>query len=32
MGVVSYLTKPVDEHLLLDTLREALEHGSHVAD
>lgn len=32
MGVVSYLTKPVNERVLLDTLREALEHGSHAAD
>lgn len=28
MGVVSYLAKPVDERVLLKTLREALEHGS----
>ena len=32
MGVASYLTKPVDERILLDTLREALEHDSHAAD
>jgi FixJ family two-component response regulator len=32
MGVVSYLTKPLDERILLDTLREALEHRSHAAD
>lgn len=32
MGVASYLTKPVDERVLLDTLREALEHGDHAAD
>jgi FixJ family two-component response regulator len=32
MGVVSYLTKPVDEHILLDTLREALQYGSQAAD
>jgi FixJ family two-component response regulator len=30
--VVSYLTKPLDERILLDTLREALEHRSHAAD
>jgi FixJ family two-component response regulator len=32
MGVVSYLTKPVDERILLDTLREALQHDRHAAD
>jgi two-component system response regulator FixJ len=32
MGVVSYLTKPIDERILLDTLRGALQHGSHAAD
>ena len=32
MGVVSYLAKPVDERVLLQTLREALEHGSQTAD
>ena len=32
MGVVSYLTKPIDEHTLLDTVHEALEHGSHAGD
>jgi FixJ family two-component response regulator len=31
MGVVSYLAKPVDERVLLDTLREALQHGSQTA-
>jgi FixJ family two-component response regulator len=32
MGVVSYLTKPLDERLLLKTLRKALKHGSQAAD
>ena len=32
MGVVSYLAKPFDEHVLLETVREALEHGSQAAD
>jgi FixJ family two-component response regulator len=32
IGVVSYLPKPVDERILLETLREALAHGSQVAD
>ncbi|HEX2150478.1 MAG TPA: response regulator [Stellaceae bacterium] len=32
MGVVSYLAKPIDERVLLETLREALEHGSQTAD
>jgi FixJ family two-component response regulator len=32
MGVVSYLTKPLDERVLLETLREALQHGSQAAD
>ena len=32
MGVASYLAKPLDEHLLLETLREALEHRSQAAD
>jgi FixJ family two-component response regulator len=31
MGVVSYLAKPFNEHVLLDTVREALEHGRHAA-
>ena len=30
-GVVSYLAKPFNEHVLLETVREALEHGSHAA-
>lgn len=30
-GVVSYLAKPFDERVLLDTVREALEHGRHAA-
>ena len=32
IGVVSYLAKPLDEHLLLATLRAALEHRSQAAD
>lgn len=32
MGATSYLTKPVDELALLQTLREALEHDSQTAD
>jgi FixJ family two-component response regulator len=32
MGVVSYLTKPVDEGILLDTLRGALQYGSRADD
>ena len=32
MGALSYLTKPVDERTLLDTLREALQHHSQAAD
>jgi len=32
MGVASYLAKPLDEHLLLETLRAALEHRSQAAD
>jgi FixJ family two-component response regulator len=32
MGVVSYLTKPLDERVLIETLREALEHGCQAAD
>jgi len=32
MGVASYLAKPLDEHLLLATLRAALEHRSQAAD
>jgi FixJ family two-component response regulator len=31
MGVASYLTKPVDERILLETLHEALHHGSQAA-
>lgn len=31
-GVVSYLAKPFDERVLLETVRDALEHGSHAAD
>ena len=31
-GVVSYLAKPFNEHVLLETVREALEHGSHAAN
>lgn len=31
MGAVSYLPKPVDERVLLETLREALQHGSQAA-
>jgi len=31
-GAVSYLAKPVDERVLLDTLREALKHGNHAAN
>jgi FixJ family two-component response regulator len=31
MGAVSYLGKPLDETLLLATLREALQHGSQAA-
>jgi FixJ family two-component response regulator len=32
IGVASYLTKPVDERALLQTLREALAHGNQAAD
>jgi len=32
LGVASYLAKPLDEHLLLETLRAALEHRSQAAD
>jgi FixJ family two-component response regulator len=32
MGAVSYLAKPVDEGVLLDTLREALGISSQAAD
>ena len=31
MGVVSYMTKPVDERILLDTLREALQYDNEAA-
>jgi FixJ family two-component response regulator len=31
-GVVSYLAKPFNEHVLLETVRDALEHGSHAAN
>lgn len=30
-GAVSYLAKPFDERVLLDTVREALQHGRHAA-
>jgi FixJ family two-component response regulator len=30
-GAVSYLAKPFDERVLLDTVREVLEHGRHAA-
>ena len=30
-GVVSYLAKPFSEHVLLATVRDALEQGSHAA-
>lgn len=30
-GAVSYLAKPFDERVLLDTVREALQQGSHAA-
>ena len=32
IGVVSYLAKPFNEHVLLETVREALEHGKHAAN
>jgi FixJ family two-component response regulator len=32
IGVVSYLAKPFNEHVLLETVRDALEHGSHAAN
>src|SRR3954469_19946947 len=32
MGVVSYLTKPVAERILLDTLREDLQYGNQAAE
>jgi FixJ family two-component response regulator len=32
MGVVSYLAKPLDERILLDTLREALPYGNQAAE
>jgi len=32
LGVASYLAKPLDEHLLIETLRAALEHRSQAAD
>jgi len=31
IGVVSYLAKPFNERVLLDTVRDALEHGNHAA-
>ena len=31
-GVVSYLAKPFNEHVLLETVREALEHGNQAAN
>jgi FixJ family two-component response regulator len=31
-GVVSYLAKPFSEHILIETVRDALEHGSHAAN
>jgi FixJ family two-component response regulator len=31
MGVASYLAKPVNEDTLIETLRQALEHGSQTA-
>ncbi len=31
-GVISYLAKPFTDHLLLDTVRQALEHGWHAAN
>jgi FixJ family two-component response regulator len=30
-GAISYMAKPFDEHLLLDTVREALEHQGRAA-
>jgi FixJ family two-component response regulator len=32
IGVVSYLAKPFNERVLLETVHEALEHGSHAAN
>jgi len=32
IGVVSYLAKPISEQILLDTVRDALEHGGRVGD
>jgi FixJ family two-component response regulator len=31
IGVVSYLAKPFNERVLLETVRDALEHGNHAA-
>ena len=31
-GIVSYLAKPFNERVLLETVRDALEHGSHAAN
>jgi len=31
IGVVSYLAKPFNERVLLETVRQALEHGNHAA-
>ena len=32
IGVVSYLAKPFNERVLLETVRDALEHGDHAAN
>jgi len=32
IGVVSYLAKPFNEHVLLETVRDALEQGNHAAN
>jgi FixJ family two-component response regulator len=32
IGVVSYLAKPFNERVLLETVRAVLEHGSHAAN
>jgi FixJ family two-component response regulator len=32
IGVVSYLAKPFNERVLLESVRDALEHGSHAAN